>query len=119
MMPPAALDTLRQVNHNLHSALIRLRPERRHCLAIRPQDFSDLRIQLLRAAESLRHLPLHPEAGTEIEKESIEYRSNLESLKGFLPDIHVRLLLEKSRLEAARTHLASAAAWGRANRNTF
>ena len=56
-MPPDALATLRQVNDNLRSALLCLRPERKHCSALRPQDFSDLLSQLLRAAECLRRPP--------------------------------------------------------------
>jgi superfamily I DNA and/or RNA helicase len=114
---------LRQVNENLRSALLRLRPERKHCSSIRPQDFSDILSQLLRAAECLRRPepPANSEAALTIEaaleKESLEYRSNLEKLKRFLPDVQVRLLAEKSRLETARTHVATAAAWAQAHNN--
>jgi hypothetical protein len=118
-MPPDALETLRQVNDNLRSALIRLRPERKHCSTIRPQDFSDLLSQLLRAAECLRRLPAHSEAAVALEKESLEYRSNLEKLKHFLPDVHGRLLAEKSRLETAKNHVAAATAWARASKKTL
>jgi hypothetical protein len=115
LTPSEAVDTLRQVNENLRSALIRLRPERKHCSTIKPQDFSDLLTQLLRAAECLRRKPAHSEAGLTIEavfeKESHEYRSNLQKLKRFLPDLHLRLLAEKSRLETARAHAFKAAAW--------
>jgi hypothetical protein len=119
MTPPDTLEALRQVNENLRSALIRLRPERKPSSAITPQDFSDLRSQLQQAAECLRHLPRDSEAATAFEKESLEYRNNLEKLKRFLPDVHARLLAERSRLEKARTHVAAAAAWGRASRNTL
>jgi len=118
-MPPDALETLRQVNENLRSALIRLRPERKHCSAIRPQDFTDILSQLLRAAECLRRLPAHSDATVALEKESLEYRSNLEQLKHFLPNLQVRLLAEKSRLETAKTHVATAAAWARASKKTL
>ncbi len=118
-MPPDALDTLRQVNENLRSALIRLRPERKHCSTIKPQDFSDILSELLRAVECLRRPPAHSDAAVALEKESLEYRSNLEKLKHFLPDLHVRLLAEKSRLETSRTHVAAAAAWARARKKTL
>jgi hypothetical protein len=117
--PPDALETLRQVNDNLRSALLRLRPERKRCSTIKAQDFSDLLRQLLRAAECLRRLPPHPEAADAIEGESLEYRGNLERLKHFLPGLQVRLLAEKSRLEAARTHVAAAAAWARARKKAL
>lgn len=58
-MPPDALETLRQVNNNLGSALLRLRPEQRHCSTIRPQDFSDLLSEILRQGSvcvACRHL---------------------------------------------------------------
>jgi hypothetical protein len=118
-MPPDALETLRQVNDYLRSALIRLRPERKHCSAIKPQDFSDILSQLLRAAECLRRPPAHSEAASALEKESLEYRNNLDKLKHSLPDVHVRLLAEKSRLETARTHVAAAAAWAQSSKKTF
>jgi hypothetical protein len=118
-MPPDALETLRQVNENLRSALIRLRPERKHCSTIRPQDFADLLSAILRAAECLRRPPAHSEASVALEKESLEYRSNLEKLKHFLPDLHGHLLAEKSRLETARNHVAAAAAWARASKKTL
>ena len=113
------LETLRQVNHHLRSALLRLRPEQKQCSSIRPQDFSDILSQILRAAECLRHLPPHPEAGEALERESLEYRNNLEKLKHFLPDLHERLLAEKARLENAQLHVAGAAAWVRASKKTL
>ena len=123
-MPRDALETLRLVNENLRSALLRSgrrrsSAERKHCSSIRPQDFSDILSQLLRAAECLRRLPAHSEGAAAFEKESLEYRGNLEKLKHFLPDLQVRLLAEKSRLETARTHVATAAAWARANKKTL
>lgn len=118
-MPSDALETLRQVNENLRSALIHLQPEQKHCSTIRPQDFSDIMSQILRAAECLRHPPAHSEVGAALEKEALEYRSNLEKLKDFLPDLHGRLLAEKARLETAQTHVATAAAWARASKKTL
>ncbi len=122
-MSPDALETLRQVNHNLRSALIRLRPERKHCSTIRPQDFSDLLAQLLRASECLASGSLKQRtsasATAALKQETLEYRQNLEKLKHFLPDVHVRLLAERSRLETARNHLAAAAAWAQARSKTL
>ena len=118
-MPPDALETLRQVNASLRSALTRLRPEQKQCLTIKPQDFSDLRNEILRAAECLRRFSPLSKAVVALEKESLEYRRNLEKLKHFLPDLHGRLLAEKSRLETAKSHVAAAAAWARANQKTL
>jgi hypothetical protein len=116
-----AVETLQQVNENLRFALLRLRPERKHCSTIKPQDFSDILSQLLRASDCLRRQPpqsSQPETAA-LERESLEYRSNLEKLKRFLPDVHCRLLAEKSRLETARTHLAAAGAWAYANKKSL
>jgi len=114
-MGPDALETLRQVNGYLRSALVRLRPEIRHCSTLKPQDFSDILSQIRRASDCLRRLPPFSEAAA-VEKESLEYRSNLEKLRHCLPDVQVRLLAEKSRLETARDHLAAAASWDRASK---
>ncbi len=117
MMPTYTLETLWQVNDKLRSALVRLRPERKHCSTITPQDFSDLRNQIQRAKKCLQRLPEHSEVTLAFEKELLEYRGNLEKLKHFLPDVHTRLLAEKSRLEAARTHVVSAACWAGASKS--
>jgi len=118
-MPPDALETLRQVNEYLRSALLRLHPSQKHCSAIRPQEFSGLLTQLLRAAECLRVRLPSPEANAALQTESLEYRGNLEALKQFLPDLHGRLLAEKSRLETARAHVAAATAWAQASKKTL
>src|SRR4030088_1247267 len=118
-MPPETFDTLRQVNDNLHSALIRLHPEQKHCSTITPEDFSDILSQLLRAAECLSCLPAEPEAAVALKKESLKYLSNLGKLKDFLPDLPGRLLAEKARLETAQSHVAAAAAWARASKKTL
>jgi len=115
MEPPEPLETLRQVNEILRSTLVRFRPERQHCSNIRPQDFSGLLGELLRAAECLRRAS-SSESSAALDKESLEYRTNLERLKHFLPDLHTRLLAEKTRLETARAHLNAAQAWTRARR---
>ncbi|MGA2980883.1 MAG: hypothetical protein ABSD76_14935 [Terriglobales bacterium] len=118
-MPLDALETLRQVNIYLRSALIRLRPEIRHCSTIKPRDFSDLLSQIRRASACLQRLPPYSEAAAAAEKESLEYRSSLEKLRHYLPGVHIRLLAEKSRLETARDHLAAAASWDRASKEAL
>ncbi len=123
-MAPDALETLRRMNEGLRSALVRLRPERRHCLSLRPQDFSELLGQLVKAAECLRNISSDSAGATTIEKdalekEALEYRGNLETLKHFLPDLHVRLLAERERLERARAHVASASAWAGLGKQTL
>lgn len=118
-MPTDALETLRQVNQNLSSALLRLRPECRHCSTIKPQDFSDILNLLLQASECLKHPRPQSEVGLAFEKESLEYRSNLEKLKHFLPDLRGRLLVERSRLETARNHAVAASAWAQSRDKTL
>jgi hypothetical protein len=119
IMPTHALETLRRVNDNLRSALFHLRPERKHCSTVRPQDFSYILSQLLTAAECLRHPPVRSEDVAALELEALEYRGNLEKLKHFLPDLHLRLLAEKARIETARAHVAAAATWARASEKTL
>ena len=119
MMPSHALETLQQANEYLHTALIRLGPEQKHCSTIRPQDFFDIMSQLLRASECLHGLPPDSALASSLEKEALAYRGNLEKLKNFLPDLHARLLAEKTRLETAQLHLAGAAAWAQASKKTL
>jgi hypothetical protein len=118
-MPTDALETLRQVNRNLRSALARLRPEQRHCSAITPQDFSDILDAILQARECLRRQLPTSEAAVALKQESLAYLSNLEELKQFLPELHANLLAEKSRLETVQTHVAATAAWAQASEKNF
>jgi hypothetical protein len=111
------LATLRAVNKNLKSALVRFRPEQQHCSAIKPHELSDLRSAILQAALCVRGIS--PQAAPELKNESLEYRNNLEQLQQLLPDFQIRLLAEKSRLEVARSHVAAAAAWTGASTGTF
>jgi hypothetical protein len=111
---PDALETpertLSEVNEDLHSWLVRLRPERSSCSSISREGFAAIISQLRRAAACLRGQRTNP-AGPEFEQEARDYRANLERLLQFLPSLQVRLLAEKARLETARTHVASASAW--------
>ena len=119
MIPSDTHDVLRQVNDSLRLSLLRLRPERNLCSSIRPQDLAGIVAQLLRAAACLRLPPANALARAAFEQEALAYRANLEQLKHVLPDLCLRLLAEKSRLETARTHLAAAAAWTQARRKTL
>jgi hypothetical protein len=108
-----AVETLRQVNDYLRAALIRLGADGS---TVGPQDFSDLLRELHRASECMRWR--HCEAGA-FDEESNEYGRNLERLKSVLPEVHERLLAEKSRLETARNHATAATAWARASKETL
>jgi len=131
MMPSDALTTLRQVNDNLRLALQRFRPEQTRCSAIAPGELSGLLAQLLRGGECLRNLtphsavvspmdrPARDQGVAALEQETRAYRNNLEKLRSSLPDLHARLLAERSRLANARTHLAAVAAWARASKKTL
>jgi hypothetical protein len=117
-MPADTLTTLQQVNGSIRSALTRLRPEQMHCSTIQPQDFSDLLTEILRAAECLRS-PSYQSEAAPFAQATLEYKTNLENLRDFLPELHGNLLAEKSRLETAQAHVAAAAAWARASTKTL
>ena len=77
------LETLQQVNKYLHSALLRLRPERKHSSTIKPQEFTDILGQLVRASECLLRPSAKSEQSPAVEKETDEYRKNLGKLRQF------------------------------------
>ena len=112
--PEDNLAILRAVNKHLRLVLIRLRPEQQHCSSIKPEDFSDLRSEIQRAASCVQGVSLAFQA-PELRSESLEYRRNLEQVKQLLPDLQIRLLAEKSRLEGEKEHVAAAAAWAGAS----
>ncbi len=124
-MAPDALEILRRVNGTLRSKTVLLRPDRRHCSTLHPQDLSEVISQVLQASECLRRIHSGPTIINReedliereaIEKEVFEYSRHLEDLKHCLPDLHVRLLAERARLETARSHLSAASAWAGARK---
>jgi len=124
LAPLDALATLRQVNQKLRTALLRLHPERKSCSSIQPGDLSDLEAQIARAAECLQRQPAHDHSEAratkaDLDRETLAYCRNLEDLRQFLPSLHVRLVAEKARLEAAKTQVAAAEAWAHARRKTL
>jgi hypothetical protein len=124
-MPSDSVETLQKINSRLREALTRLRPEHRRCSTLIPEDFSAILKDLLRAAECLQKLSSTLEPGAScpvtsnapsLQEEARAYRSNLNKLNQFLPDLHARLLAEKSRLGQALTHAAAAGSWAQANK---
>jgi hypothetical protein len=119
MMSEDPLAALRRTNEYLRSSILRLQADQTVCSTIRPQNFTDLLNEILRMGQCLRSMPSHPPKSAAIQEESAQYLANLESLKNFLPQLHGRLLAEKSRLEIARNHAAAAAAWASASKETL
>ncbi len=115
MTPQEALPALCQINEILRSELLRLQPERLLTSAIHPDDFSNLRRQVAAAARCLQLLPSLTDAVGEVESEMLEYKRVLEELYRFLPDIHARLLAERTRLQIALSHKTAAAKWAAAS----
>lgn len=118
--------TLRQVNGKFRNAFLRFQPELQHCSAIAPDEFSGLRAELSRARNCLRELegvPVPPgqlqEVRDALADEMCQYRSNLEKLKHILPSVQLRLLVERSRLQQAQSHVVAATAWAGANKKSL
>ena len=111
--------TLRQINEDLRTALLRLLPEHRHCSTLKPQDFSHVLSHLLRARECLCASTVLSQASSELEKEKLRYRGHLETLNTLLPDVQLRLLAERSRIETAQGQLTATSAWLQASRKTL
>jgi len=110
---PGPLATLRQINAELESVLAHLQPQRTRCSALSPQDFSAILAHIQRAAEALQHPHSDPQAAAALALEARAFRTRLHQFSKFLPALHVLLVAEKSRLETARAHLATAAVWNR------
>lgn len=117
-MPPIAIDTFRLTNTHIRELLMRMHSSEETYL-VKPHDLENLFAEMTQAMEWLRQLPQHLAPGTELEKTVSEYRGSVEQLQQVLPAIHALLVKEKARLEAARTHLAGAAAWVHASRSTL
>ncbi len=116
-MSSVTIQRLRAVNQYLRASLGRLQSEQDRPTAIAPIEFADLLAEILRATDCLRGSGLT--AGAEWEKEKAEYRSHIEQLAKVLPSVSGRLLTERARLEAARSHVAKASAWAQARAKTL
>jgi hypothetical protein len=80
---------------------------------IQLHDIRGLAQDMARVGQMLRELPT--EIGdSDLRREVVEYRTNVERLGQVLPSLQGWLLAEKARLQAARGHLAAAAAWAQA-----
>jgi hypothetical protein len=83
-----------------------------------PTEFTELLAELQRAATCLRTLP-SAVRNAKMALEVVEYRSHVQQLGKILPSVQGRLLIEKVRLETARMHTATAAAWAQGSKTTL
>lgn len=114
----ANVEALRNINRRLRTLLDTVAPENVEPVPATPEQLAGLLTELLQAGDLLRQPRV--EAHTlEMDGEINSYRKNVERLRDIVPIMQTRLLAERARLEAERTHLESAAAWARANRKTL
>ena len=80
-------------------------------------DLATVLTELLRVGEALqRHPQLEHDA--EVVQQIRLYRYHLEQLRERMPSLQAQLLVERARLEAERSHLASSSAWAEVCRGT-
>jgi hypothetical protein len=118
-MSESATQSLRVINGNLRAALARLRGEQEPSAAVVPPEFAGLLVEIRHATDCLRSRDLNAATDLELEKEVSAYRTTIEQLAKVLPSVSGRLLTEKARLEAARSHVMKAAAWAQARAKTL
>jgi hypothetical protein len=82
-----------------------------------PEDLAATFMEITRVGELLRgHTTVPPDP--DLEEAFGRYRVLLESLRESMPRLHCRLLLERARLEAQRSHLEAASTWAETTRTT-
>jgi hypothetical protein len=118
-MSSAPFQSLQAVNHSLRARLSRLPGGHNHSVAIAPTELTDLLAELLQATDCLRSLSMDAGHDADTASEISEYRNHVEQLGKILPAVQGRLLIEKARLETARTHTAKAAAWAQGSKKTL
>jgi hypothetical protein len=117
-MSGTLFQSLQTVNQHLRARLSRLSAQHKCPTAMVATEFTDLLAELRHSATCLRSLPTAaPDADTA--NEISEYRSHVQQLGKILPSLQGRLLIEKARLENARTHVAKAAAWAQGSKRTL
>jgi len=112
--------SFRETNSRLRYWLDSLTCEGERQCAATPELITELLSELSRAGAELRAEPI-PARGIDpvLDRELDLYRRNVELLRDFMPSIHSQLLVERSRLEAQRARIQSAAEWARASRQTL
>lgn len=116
-----ATPTLREINDKLRAAAFRLGPTERLASSFKPEELSSI-VELLRQATLCLSSASRDDLDSPHPSEEgavREYRENVEGLKRLLPSLHVRLLVEKERLEAARTRLAATHEWSETRKRGY
>ena len=117
-MPATAIEDIQCASEKVRSLFARMLRSSSTLVTIDSQVLAGLLESMARANQWLGRRELGDEDERALEKELAEYRQNLQRLRQVLPSIQGRLLTEKARLEHARAHLDSAAAWLQASKKT-
>jgi hypothetical protein len=118
-MPASPAESLRLINAKVRFVLNGWQLKSAAASALTPTVFTDLLAEIHNAAELLRGTPAHAAPDPQLQEEIAAYYRNVQELEKNLPAMQGRLLVEKSRLETARTHLAAAAAWAEVRKKTL
>ncbi len=111
------LGRLKQANHTLGEVLNLMTLGGGQQIGITPDHFAAILGEILQVGAWLQDRdPVEddPEAQAAIRL----YRSHLEQLRALMPSLHARLLTERVRLEAERSHLENASAWAETSHST-
>jgi len=106
-----SVEAMAEVNRKLTQFLDTLQPTRASH-SVTPEQMSAVFAELVRVAEWKRAGAAQHAQGP-LAEELSRYHRLLEQLRQVLPSLHARLLTERSRLQAERTHLDAASAWAR------
>jgi hypothetical protein len=117
---PSLAQNLRVTNGRLRFWLDSMADRHEQPALVTPEHMAALLSELLRTGAGLRAEPI-PAKGNdpELDRELEKYRCNVERLRELLPSIHRQLLVERTRLEAQRARIRSAAEWAHASRQTL
>ncbi len=118
-MPASTAESLRLINDKLCAVLSVWQSKPGEPSTFTPTVFTALLAELHRAAELLGGVSSSAAPDPQLEDEISDYRRNVQQLEIALPKIQGRLLIEKARLENARSHLAAASAWAEARKKTL
>ena len=103
-----------RVNRRLEAALTRLTATENPPDAA-AEELAELLAEMSRVGEWLRVAGQREDLHAGI----AAYRENLRPLQSLLPSLQARLLTERARLEAQRSHLCAASAWSKASKDSL